>query len=108
MWSSQCELRRYDSRRKEPLMDTNGTLILRTDGTVAAANRGVDERDLGFRRWRMIMRYSIWAACGVGVAASLVGAEIKLPEEKARLVESKLPGYAMATTYCYTCHSTDY
>jgi hypothetical protein len=38
----------------------------------------------------------------------LVAAEITLPEETARLVESPLPGYAQATTYCYTCHSTDY
>ena len=39
---------------------------------------------------------------------ALVGAEITLPEETARLVESPLPGYSQATTYCYTCHSTDY
>ncbi len=31
-----------------------------------------------------------------------------LPEEKARLAESPLPGYALATTLCYTCHSVDY
>lgn len=43
----------------------------------------------------------------VGVAP-LGAVEIKLPEEKARLTESTLPGYALATTYCYTCHSTDY
>jgi hypothetical protein len=44
----------------------------------------------------------------LGVASSLIAAEIKLPEETSRLAESKLPGYALATTYCYTCHSTDY
>jgi hypothetical protein len=36
------------------------------------------------------------------------GAEITLPPESARLVESPLSGYKLATTYCYTCHSTDY
>jgi hypothetical protein len=34
--------------------------------------------------------------------------EITLPEDTARLVESPLSGYALATTFCYTCHSTDY
>lgn len=34
--------------------------------------------------------------------------EITLPAETDRLIESPLPGYALATTYCYTCHSTDY
>jgi hypothetical protein len=41
-------------------------------------------------------------------AASLQAMEITLPEETARLDESSLPGYALAVTYCYTCHSTDY
>jgi hypothetical protein len=41
-------------------------------------------------------------------AASLMAVEITLPEETARLAESPLPGYGMAVTYCYTCHSTDY
>lgn len=45
----------------------------------------------------------------LALAATTAGAmEIKLPEETARLVESPLPGYALAVTYCYTCHSTDY
>lgn len=35
-------------------------------------------------------------------------AEIKLPAETTRLVESSLPGYALAQTMCYTCHSVDY
>ena len=41
-------------------------------------------------------------------AASLLATEITLPDETARLRESPLPGYALATTYCYTCHSADY
>ena len=41
-------------------------------------------------------------------AAALAATEIKLPEETARLAESPLPGYSLATTHCYTCHSTDY
>ncbi len=50
----------------------------------------------------------------VGHAAAAVGAvwaapvNYTLPEEKARLAESTLPGYALATTLCYTCHSVDY
>jgi sulfite dehydrogenase len=41
--------------------------------------------------------------------ASGVGAlEIQLPAESARLLESPLPGYALATGMCYTCHSVDY
>ena len=39
---------------------------------------------------------------------SLAAAEIKLPAESARLAEAKLPGYTLAVTYCFTCHSTDY
>ena len=34
--------------------------------------------------------------------------EITLPEEKAQLAESPLPGYALATALCYPCHSADY
>lgn len=40
--------------------------------------------------------------------APLAAIEITLPAETDRLIESKLPGYTLATTYCYTCHSTDY
>lgn len=40
--------------------------------------------------------------------APLAAIEITLPAETDRLTESKLPGYTLATTYCYTCHSTDY
>lgn len=39
---------------------------------------------------------------------TLVAVEITLPAETERLRESPLPGYALASTYCYTCHSTDY
>jgi sulfite dehydrogenase len=45
---------------------------------------------------------------GVLGAVRLGALEIKLPEEKARLAESHLPGYSLASTYCYTCHSVDY
>jgi hypothetical protein len=38
----------------------------------------------------------------------LFAVEIKLPADSSRLVESSLPGYALAGTYCYTCHSMDY
>ena len=49
----------------------------------------------------------LFAVTIVGVA-SIMAAEITLPQEAARLAESPLPGYELATTYCYTCHSTDY
>ena len=45
---------------------------------------------------------------GVCAVGTIHAAEITLPEEKARLVESPLPGYTLATTFCYTCHSADY
>ena len=51
-------------------------------------------------------RLLILLACVV--VGPLIAAEITLPEETARLTESALPGYALATTHCYTCHSTDY
>lgn len=35
-------------------------------------------------------------------------AEINLPVETARYAESALPGYALASTLCQTCHSADY
>ena len=41
-------------------------------------------------------------------ATSARASEITLPEEKARLAESPLPGYALASALCYTCHSVDY
>lgn len=56
----------------------------------------------------MKLRFFLGAILLATTAGPLVSAEITLPEETARLVESPLPGYALATTYCYTCHSTDY
>lgn len=48
------------------------------------------------------------ALAAAAVLAPLAAIEIVLPAETDRLRESPLPGYALATTYCYTCHSTDY
>ncbi len=44
----------------------------------------------------------------IGPALSAAPLEITLPAETARLAESPLPGYALATAFCYTCHSADY
>jgi hypothetical protein len=44
---------------------------------------------------------------GLGVSSG-PAIEIVLPSETARLMESPLPGYTLATTLCYTCHSVDY
>ena len=52
--------------------------------------------------------------CRLIVATSLLltigltAVEIKLPAETTRLAEASLPGFALATTHCYTCHSVDY
>lgn len=35
-------------------------------------------------------------------------AEITLPQETTRFVESPLPGYPLATELCSTCHSVEY
>jgi hypothetical protein len=40
--------------------------------------------------------------------SSVPGLEIELPAETAQLLESPLPGYSLATAFCYTCHSVDY
>jgi sulfite dehydrogenase len=42
------------------------------------------------------------------IASGLGALEIMLPPDTARLTESPLPGYALATAHCYTCHSVDY
>ena len=42
------------------------------------------------------------------VTRPLAAAEIKLPTETAKFVESPLPGYQLASTICMTCHSADY
>ncbi len=34
--------------------------------------------------------------------------EITLPVEKVRLADSPLPGAALASAFCYTCHSAEY
>jgi hypothetical protein len=55
------------------------------------------------------MKRPLYGCAGLIVGAvSLLALEIKLPDETARLAESPLPGYSLAVTYCYTCHSTDY
>lgn len=51
---------------------------------------------------------SLVASLFAAAAINLVAVEIKLPDETARLVESPLPGYALTTALCYTCHSTEY
>lgn len=38
----------------------------------------------------------------------LPAVEITLPVERAKLVESPLPGYGTAVAMCQTCHSTEY
>ncbi len=54
-------------------------------------------------------RFRLLVAAAAGAAmVPLAAIEITLPADTARLIESPLPGYALATTYCYTCHSTDY
>jgi hypothetical protein len=53
------------------------------------------------------LRATMMAVAGLGVATA-TAVEITLPPETARLVESPLPGYALATSMCSTCHSADY
>ena len=48
------------------------------------------------------------AVAGLLAANHLWSAEIALPPETARSIESPLPGYAVATAVCSTCHSADY
>jgi len=55
---------------------------------------------------KVVTRYLITAF--LLAAARLVALEINLPPDTARLAESPLPGYSLAMTYCFTCHSTDY
>ena len=54
------------------------------------------------------LRRPLSLGLSVVAAASIAAMEITLPQETARLEASPLPGYELATTYCYTCHSTDY
>lgn len=49
------------------------------------------------------------AAVALAALAQPVSAvEITLPAETSRLIESPLPGYALAQAMCLTCHSPDY
>ena len=56
------------------------------------------------------MKSCRFVAVIVTLAATSVATavEIKLPEDTTRLLDSPLPGYTLATTLCYTCHSVDY
>lgn len=56
----------------------------------------------------MKSRPLVLTCLALGLAARVVALEITLPAESARLIESPLPGYALATSMCYTCHSVDY
>lgn len=58
------------------------------------------------------LKRAVLAVLG-GAALHLAGnpahaADITLPPETARYVESPLPGYPLATALCSTCHSADY
>ncbi|MGH7959977.1 MAG: cytochrome c [Opitutaceae bacterium] len=53
-------------------------------------------------------RFGFSVAAALLVSGWLSASEMVLPEDTSRLMESPLPGYTLATTYCYTCHSTDY
>ena len=55
----------------------------------------------------MSARWNLGVLATLG-ATTLGALEITLPAERARLIESPLPGYALAQTHCYTCHSVDY
>lgn len=48
------------------------------------------------------------AGLTLAFATSARAIEITLPTETAHLVDSPLPGAALASAMCYTCHSMDY
>ena len=56
----------------------------------------------------------LFSALVLGIAAALAAdskprpVTITLPTETARLADSPLPGAALATALCYTCHSAEY
>ncbi|HEY1107592.1 MAG TPA: hypothetical protein VGE76_03130 [Opitutaceae bacterium] len=54
------------------------------------------------------MKHATISLFSAMLAAGATAAEIKLPAETTRLIESPLPGYTMAQSMCYTCHSVDY
>jgi hypothetical protein len=60
------------------------------------------------RASRLEIRIPLAVGLVAAAAASIMAVEITLPQETARLDASPLPGYELATTHCYTCHSTDY
>jgi hypothetical protein len=51
---------------------------------------------------------AIAAGLLLAFAASARAIEITLPTETAHLADSPLPGAALATAMCYTCHSAEY
>ncbi len=54
-------------------------------------------------------RHLLFVLLGLPVLVSATEPRrIVLPPEKAQLVESPLPGYALANAFCFTCHSVDY
>jgi hypothetical protein len=56
----------------------------------------------------MKIRHYAFAALSSLAVWPVEAKEITLPLEKAQLVESPLPGYVLASSFCYTCHSADY
>ncbi len=57
---------------------------------------------------RLLAKLSAIAFGTMTAGAIAAPLEIALPPESARLADSTLPGYALATAFCYTCHSADY
>ena len=53
---------------------------------------------------RALFLLSIVSAAGASAAPTV----ITLPPESAKLMESPLPGYALAQAMCLTCHSAEY
>lgn len=54
--------------------------------------------------FRLLLLFAVLS----GLAEPAPAKQITLPAETASLAESPLPGYALATALCYTCHSVDY
>ncbi|MDO8542194.1 MAG: hypothetical protein Q7S40_17280 [Opitutaceae bacterium] len=62
-----------------------------------------------FSRYKhSLVAATLSVSCWLAGATPLPAAEITLPPETAKLVESSLPGYATALALCSTCHSADY
>ena len=62
------------------------------------------ENHLRARSFRVGLALAALAA----VTTTAQALEITLPPETPKLVESPLPGYALAQSMCLTCHSADY